>query len=296
MGEIAALTTAFCWALSSIFFTRGGKEVGSIIVNRIRLIFAVILVVLAHLVLQGTLFPVNAGWQRWLWLGLSGFVGLVVGDTLLFQAYVLIGNRISMLLMAFAPVIGALIAWVFLGEMLTFLQLGGIALAIFGIVIVVLERPNGDSPHTRRNYLLGILCGLGGALGQAAGLVLAKQGLQGDFPAISGVVIRMTVAMVTIWGLTLSLGQAGKTITAFRNLKAVRSIASGSLVGPFIGVWLSLVAVQYAKVGIASTLMALTPVILLPIAKWGMKETVTSRAVLGTLVSLAGVTMIIMTT
>jgi drug/metabolite transporter (DMT)-like permease len=120
--------------------------------------------------------------------------------------------------------------------------------------------------------------------------------LTGDFPAISGVAIRMLVGMLAIWGLTLSTGQLSKTITAFRNKRAVRNVAAGSFVGPFIGVWLSLVAVQLTFVGIASTLMALTPIIILPISKWVFKEQVTRRAVIGTLVCLVGVAVIITTT
>ncbi|MDD5370097.1 MAG: DMT family transporter [Anaerolineaceae bacterium] len=296
MGELAAIITACCWAMSSVFFTTGGKEVGSIMVNRIRLIFAVSLVMVAHLVLLGSLLPVNAGWERWMWLGLSGFIGLVLGDSFLFQAYVLIGTRISTLLMSFAPVIGAFIAWIFLKESLTPLQILGVALAIAGIALVVLEKPNGDGSHDIRKYGIGILCGLGGAAGQAGGLVLAKQGLIGDFPAVSGVAIRMLVAMLAIWGLTLISGQFSKTMTAFQNKRAVHNVAAGSFVGPFIGVWLSLVAVQLTFVGIASTLMALTPIIILPVSKWVFKEQVTRRAVIGTLVCLVGVAVIITTT
>ncbi len=296
MGELAALLTAFCWAGSSIFFTMGGKEVGSVIVNRMRLVFAVILVLLAHWITQGTLLPVNAGWQRWMWLGLSGFAGLVLGDSFLFQAYILIGTRISMLLMAFAPVIGVIIAWLFLGETLSVLQIGGICLAVAGIAAVVMERRNGQGHHDLKHYILGILCGFGGAMGQAVGLVLAKKGLQGNFPAISGVAIRMLVSMISIWAVALSMGQIRRTIACYSNLKAVRAVALGSFVGPFLGVWFSLIGVQLTKVGIASTLNALTPIILLPIVKWGFKEQVSWRAVVGTVVTLIGVSVIILTT
>ncbi len=297
MGAIAALGTSVFWALSSIFFTLGGKQVGSVIVNRIRIVFAVLLVMLAHLVTQGALIPLGAGWDRWFWLGLSGIAGLVLGDSFTFQAYVLVGTRIGTLLMALAPVIGTLIAWIFLHETLTLLQLGGISLAILGIALVVLEKGNGNgSDHDKKKYAVGILCGLLGAFGQASGLVLAKMGLVGDFPAISGVVIRMLTAMIFIWAAAVVLRQVGSTIEAGRSLSALRPIAIGSVVGPFFGVWCSLIAVQLTFVGIASTLMALTPIIVLPITKWVFKEQVTSRAVLGTVVALVGVSVIFLST
>lgn len=293
MGELAGLATSLFWALSSVFFTRGGQRVGSVNVNRIRLVLAVILIMLAHLVTQGTLLPLNASPERWLWLGLSGLVGLAIGDTFLFQAYVLVGNRLGTLLLGLSPVIGALIAWIFLGERLSAAQVGGILVSIGGVALVVLtSRSSNGAPHDRRRFILGILCGLGGAIGQAAGLVLAKKGLAGDFPAVSGVAIRMLAAMVVIWAVALVLGQMRSTLAAARNPAALGVIGAGAVVGPFIGVWLSLVAVQLTYVGIASTLTSLAPIFVLPISALVFKESVNRWAVLGTLVAIAGVAII----
>ncbi len=293
MGELAGLATSLFWALSSVFFTRGGQRVGSVNVNRIRLVLAVILIMLAHLFTQGTLLPLNASPERWLWLGLSGLVGLAIGDTFLFQAYVLVGNRLGTLLLGMSPVIGALIAWIFLGERLSAAQVGGILVSIGGVALVVLtSRSSNGAPHDRRRFILGILCGLGGAIGQATGLVLAKKGLAGDFPAVSGVAIRMLVAMVVIWAVALVLGQMRSTLEAARNPAALSVIGAGAVVGPFIGVWLSLVAVQLTYVGIASTLTSLAPIFVLPISALVFKESVNRWAVLGTLVAIAGVAII----
>ena len=120
---------------------------------------------------------------------------------------------------------------------------------------------------------LGILSGLGGATGQAVGLVLAKEGLSGDFPSISASVIRMITAMVFIWVITIFMRQTRDTLQkVFTSFSLVGTIFAGSVVGPFIGVWLSQIAIQNTYVGIASTLMALTPVFMLPVAKWYYKE------------------------
>jgi drug/metabolite transporter (DMT)-like permease len=298
MGEIAAILTAMCWGLSSIFFTATSREAGPVPVNRVRLLFAVPLLVIAHTVLTGQLFPVNAEPIRWLWLGLSGIVGLVIGDTLLFMSYSLIGNRLGTLMMASVPVMSSLAAFLFLGETLDVRSLLGIFICVFGIVLVVMERRNGNgnaSTHEKRQFLLGVLCGLGGALGQAVGLVLAKQGLSGDFPSISGTLIRMLTAMVFIWIITIFMGQTLQTLQkVFTSFKLVGNIFGGSIVGPFIGVWLSQIAIQKTHVGIASTLMALTPVFMLPVAKWYYKENISSRAVFGTVVALVGVAIIFM--
>jgi len=296
MGEIAAILTAICWGLSSIFFTATSREVGPIPVNRVRLLFAVPLLVITHTLLTGQLLPIHAEPYRWLWFGLSGIIGLVIGDTLLFASYTLIGNRLGTLLMASVPVMSSLAAFLFLGETLDLFSMLGILICVAGISLVVLERGNvnghGNTLEKRR-FWLGVLAGLGGALGQAIGLVMAKQGLGGDFPAISGTLIRMLAAMLFIWAITIFMGQTHQTLQkVFSSFKLVRNIFGGSLVGPFIGVWLSQIAIQHTSVGIASTLMALTPIFLLPVAKWYYQETVSSRAVLGTVIALAGVAII----
>jgi drug/metabolite transporter (DMT)-like permease len=294
MGELAGLLTSFFWSLSSVFFTKGSQQIGSINVNRIRLAFAVVLVMLAHLVTQGSLLPLHASPDRWLWLGLSGFAGLVLGDSFSFQAYVMIGNRLGTLLAALAPVFGALIAWIFLGERLTFFQTLGILVTLGGVGLVVMKsRSSSAVPHDKRRFAIGILFGLGSAIGQATGLVLAKKGLGGDFPAVSGLVIRMLVSLVVIWAAALLLGQLRSTFAAARgNPGAVRTIAYGAVVGPFIGVWLSLLAVQLTYVGIASTLTSLAPILVLPINKFVFNEKITLWAVLGTLIAMAGVALL----
>jgi drug/metabolite transporter (DMT)-like permease len=296
MGEAAALLTAFCWVGSSLFFTNAGRLVGSMVVNRIRLVVAVLLLILAHSILLGRVIPVDAGIDRWMWLGASGIVGLVLGDAALFQAFVLIGPRIGTLIMSLVPVISALIAWSFLGERLQLLETAGILIAVAGIAAVVSERGNGGLAVDRKQYLTGVLFGLLGAVGQAVGMVLAKRGLAGDFPALSGVLLRMITAMVVLWAFTLLRGQARTTLIAVTtNNRAFRSIVGGSIAGPFLGVWFSLIAIQTTYVGIASTLMALTPVIMLPVVKWGFKERVSRWALGGTLVSLTGVAIIFLT-
>ena len=292
MGEIAAIGTALCWTFTSLLFTIGGRTVGSIVLNRLRLLFAVALLMGTHRLLEGTFFPLGVEAARWWWLGVSGVVGLVLGDAFLFQAFVMVGPRLSTLMMSLVPVISAVLAWLFLGERLTLLEMAAIALTVGGIMWVVLERGNGPAHTDRRHYTLGILAGLGGAVGQALGLIAAKKGLAGDFSPLSGVLIRMVVAAAVMWGLAVLRGEAGASLRALSNRRAALSITAGSVVGPFLGVWLSLIAVNLARVGIASTLMSLTPIFVLPIARWVLKETVSGRAVWGTVAALIGVAMI----
>jgi len=299
MGEIAAVATSFFWSLTSIQFTLAGQRVGSVVVNRVRLVLAALYLSLAHLLLQGELWPIHAESFRWGWLGLSGTLGLVLGDASLFQAFLIIGPRRAMVLMTLAPVIGAVAAWVWLGEALHPAEVAAILLTVSGVAWVVSERgPNrtpGAAATDTRQYALGVLLGLGGATGQALGLVTSKHGLSGDFPPLSATLIRMLVATTVIWSLTLVRGQGSTTVHALGDKKARRFIAGGALTGPFVGVWLSLVAVQRTHVGIASTLMALSPLIMIPLEHWIFKEQVSLRTIAGTIVALAGVAIIFLT-
>ena len=197
LGEIAAIITSITFALSSTLFTVAGREVGSMVVNRLRLISASIILMTAHWIFLGTPWPVEANLNNWIWLGLSGIVGLVLGDTFLLQAFIWVGPRISMLMMSLAPILAAVIAWIFLGEILSLSQLSGIALTVIGVIWVVVDK-NKKSPKGEGKHIKGILFGLGGAVGQALGFVLAKNGMGESFSPISGNFIRMFTAMVLI--------------------------------------------------------------------------------------------------
>ncbi len=196
--------------------------------------------------------------------------------------------------MSLAPVLSALLALLVLGERLSGLQWLGVFVAVGGIATVILDRDRRhEDGESRRLYGRGLLLGLGAATGQAVGLVLAKMGLRGEFSALSGNLMRMAAAVLVMWGATFVFGKAGGT---FRLLLSRRGsllpIAGGSLTGPFLGVWLSLVAIQRTRVGIASTIMALPPVILLPVGYFLFKDPIGWRAVSGTLAAVAGISML----
>ncbi len=290
MGEIAAVATSFCWSLNSIQFTLAGRRVGSRVVNRVRLALAVVFLSLTHLFLHGELFPMSAELHRWGWLGLSGVVGLIIGDGSLFQAFLRIGPRRSMMLMTLVPVISTLAAWLLLGETLLPVEIIAILITVGGVAWVVSERqPDAELvDRDPRDRVVGVLLGLCGAAGQALGLVVAKRGLVGTFSSLSATLIRMMVATAALWILVVIQGQVRPTWQALQDRRARSYIAAGAFIGPFVGVWLSLIAVRSAPVGIASTLMSLSPIILIPFDHWLFNESITLRTITGTVVALAG--------
>jgi len=285
LGESAALLTSLCWSLNSVCFMVAGRRVGSATVNLGRLLMAWGILLLVHLAVYGSLFPMQAGSARLGWLSASGLIGFALGDAVLFEAFVLIGARMAMLLMTLSPIFSALLAWLFLGQSLSPLKLSAMAVTLGGIAWVVW----GGGEHEEHPHLWrGMLLGIGGALGQSIGLVFSKFGLAGDFPPISANLIRVTagvLALLLYFGVT---GRLRGTLGALRDGRATAFIGLGAVTGPVLGVVLSLIAISKASMGVAATLMSLSPVILLPVSHFVFKEKVGGHAILGTLLALAG--------
>ncbi|MDH4158505.1 MAG: DMT family transporter, partial [candidate division Zixibacteria bacterium] len=295
LGELAGLATALCWAFTSICFTEAGRRIGSFKVNKVRLLFAASIYTVVLLSVTGRLFPADLNNQQVFWLVLSGMVGFVFGDGCLFKGLVMIGPRLTMLLHATAPIMAVLIAWVFLGEKLGLLSLVGIALTVFGVTWVITERGNSNknnsslaAGHPDSGTLLkGVLLGLGAALGQAAGLVMSKQAMVhsgGSVPPMEASYIRILAALVTIWVISAFRGQLPATIGSMKNGQAMAFALGGAFTGPFLGVWMSLVAVKLIATGIAATLNAMTPVMIIPLLIIIYKEKISLRAVLGAVI------------
>src|SRR5215211_5830244 len=211
IGELAALATAVFFAITALIFTSTARSVGSQITNRMRLLFALAYLIVLNLIAFHQPLPFSAGSSRWLWLSLSGIIGLSLGDAFLFQSLISVGTRLGSLLLSLAPIFGSIIAWVFFKETLSLWQIVGIVLALAGIGWVVLshqEPPNTPHGHTRRGVIFGVL----GGLGQAVGLVFSKQGMSGDFSPFQANAIRMLAAVIFIWVWSAFDGSAQKTV------------------------------------------------------------------------------------
>lgn len=296
IGELAALATSLFFSLGPTFFTFAGREVGSVVVNRTRLIFASLLLFVAHFIMLGTLWPLDAAPDRWLWLSISGIVGLVIGDAFLFQALIQIGPRLTLLMFSLSPLLATGMAFIFDGETLTTIQILGMGITLAGVGWVVTERTAAQEDQKQiapRAYIIGLLFALGGAAGQAGGLYTARLGMYGDFPVISAQIIRMLCATALMWIITIFSGQAGKTFRSLREKPiAIKYIAIASVLGPFLGIFFSLLAIQHTSMGVASTLQALPPVFLIPISYFFFKEKISFRAITGTVIALAGVVVL----
>ena len=139
-GEIAALSTAICWTIMGVFFESAGKRVGSLSVNFIRLVFGFSFLSIFTYFSRGYLLPVDATVQNWTWLSISGLIGFFLGDLFLFQAYIEIGTRISMLILATSPPMTALLGYIFMDERISPLGLLGMLITILELISNIRQR------------------------------------------------------------------------------------------------------------------------------------------------------------
>lgn len=239
----------------------------------------------------GYFFPEGATTYQWIWLSISGVVGFVIGDLLLFQAFVVIGARISMLVMALAPPLSALFGWIILGEQLTTGNILGMIVTIIGISIVILGKPVKGKRLQVKYSLKGILLAFGGAAGQGLGLVLSKLGM-GEYDPVSATMIRVLTGVVGFSVLFIFTGHWPKVIKAVQYGAAMFRISIGAFFGPFLGVSFSLWAIKYTTTGVASTIMAIVPVLIIPPAVLLFKERVTFMELVGSVLAVGGVVIL----
>jgi drug/metabolite transporter (DMT)-like permease len=293
-GEFAALATAGCWSLTALSFQQAGKRIGSLAVNLIRLVIAFFLLAAFTALTRGRPFPTDAGAHAWLWLSLSGLIGFGLGDLCLFRAFVLVGARLSMLIMALVPPMTALIGGVFLHERLGSRDWIGMALTVGGVFWVALERRDRGpavAGSRARHLGPGLLLALGAALGQAVGLILSKYGM-GDYDPFASAQIRVltgALAFTAIFTIFRRWSWAG---TALRDRTAMAQTLTGAIFGPFLGVSFSLMAVQRTSTGIAATIISIVPVLIIPPAILILHEKVSVRAVIGAILAVAGVALL----
>ena len=304
LGEYAALLTAIFWTITAIAFESAGKKVGSLSTNLIRLFMAFIFIGIYGQVTRGSFIPFDASAHQWMWLSLSGFVGFVIGDLLLFEAYVVIGSRISMLIMSLTPPITAFFGWLLMDEVLTPQNMIGMFLTLMGIMLVVLDRKpkdknvdnktiNGKNKIKLSYPIVGILLAFGGAVGQGAGLVLSKFGMQ-DFDPFAATQIRVITGFIGFTILFVIMKRWKKVIAAVKNKNAMTRLSIGAFFGPFLGVSFSLLSVKHTTTGVASTIMAIVPVLIIPPAVIFFKEKITLKEIIGSLIAVGGVAMFFM--
>ncbi len=309
LGALAAFSTAVLWSMSAVMFEAAIRRAGALAVNFWKVFLAFFLLALAGLLTRGMPLPLDASPKAWFYLAVSGGFGFIIADNFLFNAYRLIGSRITVIFNALQPIFTAALAYIFLGEAMRSGSVIAMCVVVTGILVTVLARNsaakgaaapgaggtgNGTGDGTGngapaaappfRGYVYALLS----ALFQAFGMITSKIGL-GSYDAISGTQIRVLVGMIGFAVQALVMRQAA---TVFVRLpaepRALRATAAGAVLGPFLGVTLSLVALQNTGAGAASTLIALTPVLIIVPSVLILKQKVRPLEIAGACIAVSG--------
>ena len=301
IGELISIAVAFSWTATALLSEFGSKRMGNLTLNIMRMAITLVFSCILFWVMGGTPLPAGASTEAYLWMMLSGVVGYVIGDFCLFQCYLIIGSKYGQLFMTLAPIAAAVTAWFTLGQQIRPQAMFAMLVTLAGIAISVLGR--GDNHKVSLKLpLAGVLFAIGAAVCQGVGLVLSKIGMNhyessltttlqpwmlpfhaNFFRCIAGV-IGFSILMAFREGFApLKRG--------VRDRKGVTAAVATTIFGPFVGVGASLLAVQYTAAGIASTLMALTPIIIILPAWWIFKQPITLKSLLGAIISVIGVSL-----
>ena len=303
LGELISIGVAFSWTATALLSEFGSKRLGNLTLNVLRMALALVFSLVLFGVVTGNPLPAGASVEAAGWMLLSGLVGYVIGDFCLFQCYIIIGSRYGQLFMTLAPLAAALMAWITLGQQMRAMSILAMLVTLIGIGISVLGR----GEHHKVSLKLplnGVLFAIGAAVCQGVGLVLSKIGMdhyEASMMAEAGMPEWLVpfsanfyrcVAGIIGFSLLLWFRNGMAPLReAIHDKKGLSVATATTIFGPFVGVGFSLMAVQYTAAGIASTLMAMTPIIILLPSYWLFHEKITWRAVIGAIISVFGVSL-----
>lgn len=297
-GEILSIIVAITWTATALCAEVASRRMGPLQMNVLRMAASLVILAAVLWLFTGSPLPYGMNANALTWLLASGAVGYVFGDWCLFSSYILIGSRLGQLFMTLAPLFSALAAWLLLGETLGLQAIAGIAVTISGIGLTVLSREE-KAEHKHKLHveipLKGILFGIGAGMGQGVGIVLSKVGMglcEGTpLLPIAATMVRAVAGLIG-FGIAYAIKGDGQRLRQGLHDRTTLKAATGTiLLGPVIGVSLSLLAVQLAPAGIASTLMALTPVFILWPSRWLFGQRISTREILGSCIAVAGVAL-----
>lgn len=295
LGEISALGAAVSWSAWAIFCTNASRRIGTFAMNCYRMLFGTAIIFVAWAVTKQTVSLAEVLPVNWLLLGLSGLAGFFLADICLFQSYVDMGPRLGVLLFNTYPIMGAVFAWLFLGEILSLTAWGGMIITIGGIVWVVLEKTEDKLKMHNEHFSRGAVLAVAAALFQSLSFAVAKPAMTGPngVDPLLATLIRAMFGAAAFWIIAIARKKLKDVLKKSGDKKAMLLIGGGSLFGVALGVWLSMVAIRFAPIGIASTIMALMPITILPMTAIVYREKISLRAVIGAIIACIGVAIIL---
>ena len=292
LGEFASAAAAACWAGASVFYGRTRLKAWTInfAKNSIGLCF-----VLLHLLLVGWWFQLpflQFSGRAWGYLIASGLVGIAIGDTAFFRSLQILGPRRSLVVATTAPIFGAILGWLLLGEAISLMTLVGIVVTVCGIGMVVLDkRARQESPgHFPGSEWAGVACGLFAAFCQAAGGAVSKLAKEECTP-LEATFVRLLAAVAVGLVLFGGSGVLKPTLHLLAQRDHWKRLLPAAALGTWLGIWCSQIGFYYTSVAIATMLMSTSPLFAIPIVRFFDGHRISARAIWGTIVAMAGIAL-----
>ena len=294
LGVLAGLGTACAWAVSSVMNTAASRILG---VHR----FLMIRQPLAMLILGCACLVAGQfaayGFTALLLALMSGAVGIALSDWAFYEGTQRIGLRATQICHSTNACMTALLGLVFLDEYLGVQGFVGILAVTAGTSLVLIAEQRGQSFWVAANTALGkgVALALLSALVTAVGLILSKEALRQELPPLMLAFIRNLSASCVLWTFGIALHRVRETAKAARECRQIYLLlAAGCAVGPAGGMWLSMVALEYAPAGIAATLIGMQPLFLLLLLGILERRCPAVGSILGSLLACAGAAMVLL--
>jgi len=298
-GAAAALSAAALWATASLIFARLGKRTSALALNTLKCSIALGLAAATLWIVEGAIWPSLPGDSGWL-LAASAIIGLTLGDTAYFGALVRLGPRRALLLAALVPPITAVLGFAFLDEPLTLGMLAGMAVTIGGVAWVIRERNQPGHHRSQPNQsdgrraAIGLTLAIVAAICQAVGSVLTKQAdiVAPELTPLEVSVVRLAFGSLGLLVLVVFSGRVRDLCVPFTRAASARALLIATFLGTYLGVWLMNAGLLWTWVGVAATLTATSPIFVLPLAAFVLKERLTARAVFGAVIAVLGIAVL----
>ena len=292
LGEISALLTAILWAVSSYFFASAINKIGSLNVNFLRLVISLILLAVTIFIFN---LSIDISLRQWILLMLSGIVGLAIGDALFFKSLEYLSPRISTLVTSLSPAISAIMAFLFLNERISIMNITGIFIALSGVMLVVFkkEENTGNAKNTKE-LNKGLLYAFLYTLGQGGGIILAKFAYEEkEVNSVTATAIRiLPAAIILLPFFWMKVKSFNPKIIFQGNKKIFSDVLLATILSAYIGMVLMLVSVTQTSIAVASTIMGTVPIIQLVIVRFFYKERLTFRSYVGAIINVIGIVIL----
>jgi len=309
LGELVAFATTLSWSIGIFPFTAAARRLGPNGVNLFRLLLAVVLLSILSLIFLPVSFTglfTSPLPQHWLWFGLSGVIGLALGDYFSFTSFAILGPRMASVFSTLAPAAALFTGYFLIGERINVIGIIGISITVAGVIWLTLSKSSKATMKEQNQQYgkteKGIFAAIMAALCQGVGIVFANKGFTyqqdaADLPFFQATWLRMFSATVVIYAFTAIRGRLKEYLDPVLKNRdnGVLYAVSGTVFGPVIGVSLSMLAVSllHNKPSVAQTIFSLMPIVALPLAYIFYRERITLKAVIGALIAITGVIVLI---